>query len=104
MPVCFSSDEVSVKIGEELKLDVLSNADKVEHQNKTSTEWTEVWNRIDGVQSERLTDTDGKLSINNVTASDLGSYRVLDSEDSEDSKTVILITVNVTGERTSLDF
>lgn len=99
MPVfaCFSSDEISVENGEELKLDVLSNADKVEHQSKTSTEWTEVWSRTDGVQNERLTDTDGNLSINNFTASDTGTYRVLDSEGA------ILITVAVTGERTSLE-
>ncbi len=86
-----------MEIGEELKLDVLSNADKVEHQSKTSTEWTEVWSRSDGVQSERLTDTDGNLSINNFTASDAGSYRVLDPEGA------ILITVTVTGERKSLE-
>ncbi|KAF4100898.1 hypothetical protein G5714_019094 [Onychostoma macrolepis] len=87
-------DEASVKIGEELKLDVLSNAHKVKHQNKPSTEWTEVWSRSGGVQSERLTDTDGILSINNFTASDAGTYRVLDSEGE------ILITVTVTERRT----
>ncbi len=88
-----------MKIGEKLKLDVLlPNAHKVEHQNKTRPEWTEVWSRSDGVQSERLTDTDGNLSINNVSASDLGSYRVQDSEGA------ILITVTVTGERTALEF
>ncbi len=87
-----------MNIGEKLKLDVLSNADKVEHQSKTSSVWTEVWNTSHGVQRERLTDTDGNLSINNVTASDLGSYTVLDSEGA------ILITVTVTGERTALDF
>uniref|UniRef100_A0A8C1IL55 Uncharacterized protein n=1 Tax=Cyprinus carpio TaxID=7962 RepID=A0A8C1IL55_CYPCA len=89
---------VSVKIGEELKLDVLlSEADKCQHQNKTSAAWTEVWSRSDGVQSNRLTDTDGNITINNFTASDAGTYRVLDTEGE------ILITVTITGERSSVE-
>uniref|UniRef100_A0A673IIT3 Immunoglobulin subtype domain-containing protein n=1 Tax=Sinocyclocheilus rhinocerous TaxID=307959 RepID=A0A673IIT3_9TELE len=79
MSVCFSSDEVSVKIGEQLKLDVLSNADKVQHQNETSAERTEIWSRSDRVQSDRLTDN-RNLIISNFTARDAGTYRVLDSE------------------------
>uniref|UniRef100_A0A8C1ULL0 Uncharacterized protein n=1 Tax=Cyprinus carpio TaxID=7962 RepID=A0A8C1ULL0_CYPCA len=76
--------EISVKIGEKLKLDVLmTNADKVYHQNKTS-------------KNDRLTDTDGNLSINDFTTSDAGTYRVLDYEGN------ILITVTVTGERYSI--
>ncbi|XP_016375586.1 uncharacterized protein LOC107714286 [Sinocyclocheilus rhinocerous] len=86
-------DEVSVKIGEQLKLDVLSNADKVQHQNETSAERTEIWSRSDRVQSDRLTDSDGTLTINNFTASDAGTYSVLDTEGE------ILITVTVTESR-----
>ncbi|XP_016102555.1 uncharacterized protein [Sinocyclocheilus grahami] len=86
-------DEVSVKTGEQLKLDVLSNADKVQHQNETSAEWTEIWSRSDRDQSDRLTDSDGTLTINNFTASDAGTYRVLDTEGE------ILITVTVTESR-----
>ncbi|KAL0147345.1 hypothetical protein M9458_057346, partial [Cirrhinus mrigala] len=73
--------EISVKIGEELKLDVLlSNADKVEHLSKGSTEWKEVWKRGRGVQNNQLNDRDGNLIINNFTANDAGTYRVLGSE------------------------
>ncbi|XP_058608535.1 uncharacterized protein LOC131525183 [Onychostoma macrolepis] len=83
-------DEISVKIGEELKLDVLlSNADKVQHQSRRSTGWKQDWSRTDGVQSERITIRDGNLIINEFTARDAGSYRVLDSDEE------ILITVKV---------
>ncbi len=98
LSVCFSSDEISVKIGEELKLDVLlTNTKKVVHQNKISTEWTEVWKRRGGVRSDRLIVRDGNLTINEVKTSDAGSYRVLDFDDE------ILIRVTVTGERSSVD-
>ncbi|KAF4100996.1 hypothetical protein G5714_019192 [Onychostoma macrolepis] len=84
-------DEVSVKTGEELKLDVLlSIADKVQHQSRRSTEWMKVWSRTDGVQSERITIRDRNLIINEFTARDAGSYRVLGSEEEP------LITVTVT--------
>uniref|UniRef100_A0A8C2FF33 Uncharacterized protein n=1 Tax=Cyprinus carpio TaxID=7962 RepID=A0A8C2FF33_CYPCA len=70
---------VSVKIGEELKLDVLlPNADKVE--TNSSGEWREVWKRGHGVCCERMTDRDGNLSIKEFTSNDTGTYRVLDSE------------------------
>uniref|UniRef100_A0A8C1Y822 Uncharacterized protein n=1 Tax=Cyprinus carpio TaxID=7962 RepID=A0A8C1Y822_CYPCA len=70
---------VSVKIGEELKLDVLlPNADKVE--TNSSGEWTEVWKRGHGVCCERMTDRDGNLTIKEFTSNDTGTYRVLDSE------------------------
>ncbi|XDV33498.1 hypothetical protein PO909_003894 [Leuciscus waleckii] len=84
-------DEISVQKGEDLKLDVLLiNADKVEHQNTISSEWTEVWRRGHGVNSDRLTDHDGNLTINEFTANDTGTYRVLDSNNE------IWITVSVT--------
>ncbi len=87
-----------MKIGEELNLDVLlSNTDKVQHQSRRSTEWMKVWSRTDGVQSEQLNIRDGNLIINEFTARDAGSYRVLDFEGN------ILITVTVTGERRSID-
>ncbi len=86
-----------MKIGEQLKLDVLlPNADKVQHQSRRSTEWMEVWRRTGGVQRERIIISDGNLNINPFTANDTGSYRVLDSERN------LLITVTVTGERTSV--
>ncbi|XP_048036566.1 uncharacterized protein LOC125262051 [Megalobrama amblycephala] len=82
-------DEISVKTGEQLKMDVLLiNAEKVE--KNSSGEWTEVWTRGHGVSSDRLTDSNGKLTISNFTVSDTGTYRVLDSEGE------ILITVTVT--------
>ncbi|XP_048059396.1 uncharacterized protein LOC125276038 isoform X4 [Megalobrama amblycephala] len=81
--------EISVKTGEQLKMDVLLiNADKVE--KNSSGEWTEVWTRGHGVSSDRLTDRDGNLTISNFTVSDTGTYRVLDSEGE------IWITVTVT--------
>ena len=96
MSFCFSSDDISVKKGEDLKLDVLLiNADKVERNS--SEGWTEVWTRGHGVNSDRLNDSDGNLIINEFTANDTGTYRVLDSN----NKT--LITVSVTGERRSVD-
>ncbi|KAK9958206.1 hypothetical protein ABG768_012380 [Culter alburnus] len=84
-------DEISVKTGEQLKMDVLLiNADKVE--KNSSGEWTEVWTRGHGVRvsSDRLNISDGNLTISNFTVSDTGTYRVLDSEGE------ILITVTVT--------
>lgn len=85
-------------MGEELKLDdLLSNTKKVVHQNKISTEWTEVWKRRAGVRSDQLTVRDGNLTINALTVTDAGTYRVLDFDDE------ILITVTVTGDRNSVD-
>ncbi len=86
-----------MKTGEQLKLDVLlSNADKVQHQSRRSTGWTEVWKRGHGVQNDQLHDRDGNLSITNFTANDAGTYRVLDPEGE------LLITVTVVeGERNS---
>ncbi len=87
-----------MKIGEELKLDVLlPNADKVQHQSRRSTGWREDWSRTDGVQSERMTIRDRNLIISNFTARDAGTYEVLDSEGN------ILIMLTVTGERSSVD-
>ncbi|XP_016361670.1 uncharacterized protein LOC107703449 isoform X2 [Sinocyclocheilus anshuiensis] len=83
-------DEVSVKTGEEHKLDVLSNANQVVHWTRNKTNWREVWSRSNGAQSDQLTDTDGTLSIKEFTANDAGTYRVLDYEGE------ILITVTVT--------
>ncbi len=96
MPFCFALDKSSVKIGEQLKLDVLlASANKVE--TNSSGKWTEVWSRDHGVSNDRLTDTDGTLTVKEFTANDAGTYRVLDSEGE------ILITVTVTGERRSVD-
>ncbi|XP_058609746.1 uncharacterized protein LOC131525805 [Onychostoma macrolepis] len=83
-------DVVSVKKGEELKLDVLSNADKVQHQSRRSTGWMKVWSRTDGGQSERTTISDVNLIISYFTARDAGTYRVLDPDGE------IMITVTVT--------
>ncbi len=94
MSLCFSSDEVSVKIGEQLKLDVLLlNADKVQHQSRRSTGWKEVWSRTDRVQRERIIIRDGNLVINEFTSRDAGTYEVLDSEGN------ILIMLTVKSER-----
>ncbi|XP_059364934.1 uncharacterized protein LOC132103883 [Carassius carassius] len=83
-------DEVSVNIGEQLKLDVLlSEADKVQHQSRRSTDWKEDWSRSDGVQSQRISIRDRNLIISNFTARDAGTYEVLDS------KGEILIMVKV---------
>ncbi|XP_048059266.1 uncharacterized protein LOC125275951 isoform X1 [Megalobrama amblycephala] len=80
---------ISAKIGKPLKMDVLLiNAAKVE--KNSNGEWTEVWKSQKGVSSDRLIDRDGNLIINNFTASDAGTYRVLDSEGE------IWITVTVT--------
>ncbi len=97
MSLCFSSDEVSVKIGEQLKLDVLLlNTDEVQHQSRRSTGWKEVWRRTGGVQRERIIIRDGNLIINEFTLRDAGSYRVLDPDGEP------LITVKVRGERNSI--
>ncbi|KAL0150841.1 hypothetical protein M9458_053860 [Cirrhinus mrigala] len=90
------SSEISVKIGEELKLDVLSNADKVEHQDITSKEWMKVWSRNKGIQSDRMNETDGNLTIIAFTSNDAGMYRCLDSDGE------LLITVTVTVSSTEL--
>ncbi|ROL41909.1 hypothetical protein DPX16_1814 [Anabarilius grahami] len=84
--------EISVKIGEKVKLHVLlTNAGKVEHQNINSTEWTELWKRGDKVQSDRLNIREETLIINNFTVTDTGTYRVLDS----DNETLITVTVTI---------
>lgn len=84
-----------MKIGEQLKLDVLLlNADKVQHQSRRSTGWTEVWSRTDGVQRERIIIRDGNLIINEFTSRDAGTYEVLDSEGN------ILIMLTVKNEKT----
>ncbi|XP_043088909.1 uncharacterized protein LOC122335186 [Puntigrus tetrazona] len=73
--------EISVKKGEELKLDVLlSNAYKVVHWTKRGTGEKEDWIRGRGVRSHRVTFRDGNLIINNFTATDAGTYEVLDTE------------------------
>ncbi|KAL0167320.1 hypothetical protein M9458_039164, partial [Cirrhinus mrigala] len=83
--------DISVKIGEELKLDVLlTNTKKVVYQNKINTEWMVVWKRRGGVKSDGFTVSDGNLTINALTVSDAGTYKVLDFDDE------ILITVTVT--------
>ncbi|KTF71690.1 hypothetical protein cypCar_00048782, partial [Cyprinus carpio] len=87
-------DEICVNIGEQLKLDVLlSEADKVQHQSSGSKKWKEVWKRGHGVQNDQLNDRDGNLIINNFTASNSGTYKVLGSEGET------LITVTVEGSR-----
>ncbi|XP_077086346.1 uncharacterized protein LOC143738202 isoform X2 [Siphateles boraxobius] len=83
------SDEISVKKGENLKLDVvLINADKVERNSRSG--WTEVWRRGHGVSSDRLIISDQTLIIHDFTVTDTGTYRVLDSNNEA------LITVTVT--------
>ncbi|XP_056116449.1 uncharacterized protein LOC130092571 [Rhinichthys klamathensis goyatoka] len=87
-------DEISVKKGEDLKLDVvLINADKVERNSRSG--WTEVWRRGHGVRghgvsSDRLTVSDQTLIIHDFTVTDTGTYRALDSNNEA------LITVTVT--------
>ncbi len=95
MSLCFSSDEISVKTGRQLKMHVLmSFADKVE--KNSGEEWKEVWKRGHEVQSDRMTVSDENLIIKAFTHNDAGTYRVLDSEGE------ILITVTITGERNSM--
>ncbi|XP_051728014.1 uncharacterized protein LOC127500693 isoform X12 [Ctenopharyngodon idella] len=90
-------DEISVKRGEELKMDVLLiNADKVQHWTNRSTGQKEVWTRGHGVRSDRLNISDETLIINRFTVTDTGTYRVLDSEGE------ILITVTVTESKGNL--
>ncbi|CAM4640489.1 unnamed protein product [Leuciscus chuanchicus] len=84
-------DEISVHKGEDLKLGVLLiHADKVEHQNTISSEWTEVWTRGHRVNSDRINDSDGNLTINEFTVTDTGTYRVLDYN----NKTLITVSVS----------
>ncbi|XP_051949453.1 uncharacterized protein LOC127620303 [Xyrauchen texanus] len=83
-------DETSVKKGDDLILDVvLSNADIVEHQLNTSSEWISVWKRGED-PTGRVTDINGVLNITGFTDSDAGIYRVLNSNEQ------ILIKINVT--------
>ncbi|XP_052389124.1 uncharacterized protein LOC127935360 [Carassius gibelio] len=85
-------DEVSVNMGEQLKLDVLlSEADEVQHQSRRSTDWRKVWSRSDGVQSQRISIRDRNLIISNFTARDTGTYEVLDSE----GEILIMVKVRV---------
>ncbi|XP_052389106.1 uncharacterized protein LOC127935349 [Carassius gibelio] len=89
-------DEISVKTGEELKMSVLvSDADKV--KTNSSGEWKEVWTRDHGVQSDRMNNDDGNLTIKSFLDSDAGTYRVLDTEGE------ILITVTVRESKETLE-
>lgn len=91
-------DEISVKIGSNSTLDILMPyAYYVMHQNNTSTVWEEVWKRGQGVRSYHLNDSDGKLTLNAFASSDAGKYKVVDSEGK------ILITVTITGKRSSAE-
>ncbi|XP_039546971.1 uncharacterized protein LOC120492786 isoform X2 [Pimephales promelas] len=82
-------DEISVKKGEDLKLDVLlTNADKVERNSGSG--WTELWRRGHGVSSDGLSVSEQTLIIHEFTDTDSGSYRVLDSNNEA------LVTVTVT--------
>ncbi|KAK7138405.1 hypothetical protein R3I94_013885 [Phoxinus phoxinus] len=76
-------------------MDVLwINADKVVHWARRSTGQKEDWSRGHGVRRDRMTIRDNNLIINNFTATDAGTYEVLDSEGE------ILIMVTVTESRT----
>lgn len=93
-----------MKTGEKLKLDVLlPDAHQVMHQNKSSTEWKEVWIRESksrvNVNHDRLCDHYGTLTIKEFTSDDEGTYRVLDF----DGEILITVTVTVTGERNSVE-
>ncbi|KAI7813444.1 hypothetical protein IRJ41_016905 [Triplophysa rosa] len=88
----FIKDKISVKKGEPLKLDVLlPNADKVEHRGKRTTGGKVVWSRSHGVRSDRMIIRDRNLTINNFTATDAGTYEVLDSE----GQILIMVTVDI---------
>ncbi|XP_059366137.1 uncharacterized protein LOC132104587 [Carassius carassius] len=91
-------DDILVKIGEELKLNVLlPDALQVMHQNTSSAEWKKVWKRGSksrvNIKHDRLKDSNGILSIKRFTADDAGTYRVLGYEGE------ILITVTVIEEK-----
>ncbi|XP_073678601.1 uncharacterized protein [Garra rufa] len=95
-------DDIFVKIGERLKLHVLlPDAHHVMHQNKSSTEWKEVWKREHkkrvSVSHDRLSASDGALTIEAFTDDDAGTYRVLDFDGE------IMITVTITDEKSSVD-
>ncbi|KAL0167315.1 hypothetical protein M9458_039159, partial [Cirrhinus mrigala] len=80
---------ISVKTGEELKMDVLlPNADKVEANS--GGEWRKVWKRGHRVWSDLMIHKDGNQIIKEFKANDTGKYRVMDFEGN------ILITVTVT--------
>ncbi|XP_057205908.1 uncharacterized protein LOC130564046 [Triplophysa rosa] len=90
--VYYHDDKISVKKGEPLKLDVLlPNADKVEHRGKRTTGGKVVWSRSHGVRSDRMIIRDRNLTINNFTATDAGTYEVLDSE----GQILIMVTVDI---------
>ncbi|XP_048056946.1 uncharacterized protein LOC125274620 [Megalobrama amblycephala] len=92
-------DFISVKKGEELKMDVLlMNAYKVVHWSRRSTGRKEDWNRGHGVRSDRMTIRDGNLTISNFTSTDAGTYEVLDSEGE------ILIMVTVTESKDKMNY
>ncbi|XDV33501.1 hypothetical protein PO909_003897, partial [Leuciscus waleckii] len=84
-------DEISVQEGEDLELDVvLTIAGKVEHQNRRSSGWTELWRK--DRRTDPLTVKDMTLIINDFTVTDTGTYRVLDYE----GETLITVSVSVT--------
>ncbi|XDV33564.1 hypothetical protein PO909_003942 [Leuciscus waleckii] len=96
MSFCFSLDEISVKIGEDLHFDsLLINAERVELNS--SGEYEKVWTRGDKKMNDRVIVRERNLTISNFTVTDTGTYRVLDYEGET------LITVAVTGERRSVD-
>ncbi|XDV33561.1 hypothetical protein PO909_003939, partial [Leuciscus waleckii] len=85
-------DEISVQEGEDLELDVvLTIAGKVEHQNRRSSGWTELWRK--DRRTDPLTVSDETLIINDFTVTDTGTYRVLDYE----GETLITVSVTESG-------
>ncbi|XP_026088211.1 uncharacterized protein LOC113062517 [Carassius auratus] len=92
-------DEVSVKKGEELKLDVLlPNANKVVHWTRRSTGPKEDWSRSHGLRSDRMSIRDRNLIISNFTARDTGTYEVLDTE----GEILIMVTVTESEDKMTL--
>lgn len=71
----FSSEGISVKTGEQLKLDVLfPNVNEVKLQTESSSEDKEIWKRGHDVHNDRVTVRGSNLNINDFTASDAGTY------------------------------
>ncbi|XP_051551571.1 uncharacterized protein LOC127439359 [Myxocyprinus asiaticus] len=91
-------DEFSLKTGENLTLEVLlRKTERVVHERIGGAEFTPVWIKGKGVQSDRLTESNEDLIIREFIANDSGTYRALDSDGNT------LITVNVTENVTESD-
>ncbi|XP_057211106.1 uncharacterized protein LOC130567177 isoform X2 [Triplophysa rosa] len=88
-------DDISLNAGDNLTLGVLL-PEAVEVRHHQHIEHEVLWRKGDK-PNKRVTVSDGNLTISNITASDTGTYKVLD----HNNKTLITVNLEVNGTKAS---